>query len=89
MQNNEVKSVITKGRMRGDSLHLLFAWWPAVFLLLLFPSQPAHAQYSASLQGAVADAQGSMIPGATLTLTDKETNRRLQATSNRAFCLMV
>src|ERR1035438_8917145 len=60
------------------------AWWPAALLLLVLLAVPAHAQYSASLQGTVTDAQGALIPDATLTLTDKATNRTLQSTSNSA-----
>ena len=44
----------------------------------------AHAQYRASIQGVVTDAQGAVIPGVTLTLTDKETNKALTATSDDA-----
>ena len=51
-------------------------------LLVLFAAPPARAQYGASLQGTVADSQGALIPGATLTLVDKQTNRTLSATSN-------
>jgi hypothetical protein len=61
----------------------MIGWW-VVALLLLVLCIPAHAQYSASLQGTVADAQGALIPGATITLTDKETNRKLTTTSNSA-----
>lgn len=41
-----------------------------------------HAQYRASIQGVVTDPQGAVIPGATITLKDKETNRTLTATSD-------
>lgn len=47
-------------------------------------SIPSGAQYSASLQGTVADPSGAVIPDATVTLTDKETNRTLTAQSNGA-----
>jgi hypothetical protein len=53
----------------------------AVLLLLLFLGMPAHAQYRASLQGTVEDTTGAMVPGATITLVDKETNRTIGATS--------
>ena len=42
----------------------------------------ASAQYKASLTGTIADAQSKAIPGAQITLTDKETNRELTAQSN-------
>ncbi|MGD0890369.1 MAG: carboxypeptidase regulatory-like domain-containing protein [Terracidiphilus sp.] len=53
-------------------------------LLLVFLAVPARAQYSASLQGNIADAQGALVPGATVTLIDTETNRTLTTTSNSA-----
>ncbi|MDR3737446.1 MAG: TonB-dependent receptor [Terracidiphilus sp.] len=56
----------------------------ALAMLLALCVLPAHAQYRASLQGTVADAQGALIPGAQLTLTDKETNRTVSITSNDA-----
>jgi hypothetical protein len=51
-------------------------------MLLALCVLPARAQYGASLQGSVTDAQGAMIPGATLTLTDTETGRVLSVESN-------
>lgn len=83
MQPIDLKSVLSR-RRSARSLPAMIAWWPTAFLLLVFLAAPAHAQYNASLQGTVADAQGALIPGATLTLTDKETNRSLQVTSNSA-----
>lgn len=59
-------------------------WWQLAIVLLALSVLPAHAQYRASLQGTVADAQGALIPGAQLTLTDKETNRTIAATSDGA-----
>jgi len=50
------------------------------FLLSTF----VHAQYRASIQGVVLDPQGAVVPGATVTLVDKETNRTLSATSDDA-----
>lgn len=42
----------------------------------------AHAQFRASIQGTVTDPTGAIIPGATVTLTDLQTNQVLKATSN-------
>ncbi len=50
--------------------------------LLLTPV--GFAQYNASIQGTVADASGAVVPGATVTLKDNETNKVLTATSNGA-----
>ena len=58
------------------------AWWPVALVLLALCALPAHAQYGASLQGSVTDAQGALIPGANLTLTDQETGRVLTTQSN-------
>jgi hypothetical protein len=44
----------------------------------------AQAQYRASIQGVVTDPQGAVVAGATVTLTNKETNRSQAATSNSA-----
>jgi hypothetical protein len=50
-------------------------------LLLVVATLPAHAQYGASLQGTVADTTGAVVPGATVTLVDKETGHSASATS--------
>lgn len=42
----------------------------------------AHAQYRASIQGVVTDPDGAVVSGATLTLTNQETNQKLTATTN-------
>ena len=64
-----------------SSLFKAGTFW-LVLLLALLGTLPAMAQYRASLQGTVADAQGAMIPGAQLVLTDRETNRTLTVTSD-------
>ena len=51
-------------------------------LILVVSVTSAHAQYRASLQGTVADSGGAMVPGAQLSLTDKETNRTITAVSD-------
>jgi Carboxypeptidase regulatory-like domain len=50
-------------------------------MLLLFVPV-ANAQYRASIQGVVTDAQGGVIPGAKLTLTDTATNEKQVRTSS-------
>lgn len=49
--------------------------------LVLVAATTTHAQFRAGVQGAVTDAQGAAVIGATVTLTNKETNRTQQATS--------
>lgn len=44
----------------------------------------AHAQFRASIQGTVSDPTGAVVPNATITLVDNETNRTLTATSNES-----
>src|ERR1700730_14963272 len=44
----------------------------------------AHAQYRAGIQGTVLDSQGNSVEGATVTLTNQETNKVSQSTSNSA-----
>jgi hypothetical protein len=53
-------------------------------MVLVFMGAPAYAQYSATLQGTVNDPQGALVPGAHLTLTEKDTNRKLEATADGA-----
>jgi Carboxypeptidase regulatory-like domain/TonB dependent receptor len=45
-------------------------------------SAAARAQYRASIQGVVTDPQGAVIEGATLTLTNLQTNQTLTATTD-------
>ncbi len=54
----------------------------AVFVGLVVSG--ASAQYRAGLQGTVTDQQGAVVPGATVTVTDNETNRTLTAQTNGA-----
>jgi len=44
-------------------------------VVTLFSTPPAHAQFDASLRGTVTDPKGAVIPGATVTLKDKNTNQ--------------
>src|ERR1700741_5408355 len=65
--------------MRGSYPRFRTIWLVLASLTLTVAAQ---AQYRASIQGVVTDPQGAVVPGATVTLTDKETNRTLTATSN-------
>ena len=51
---------------------------------LIFSAVIAHAQYRGSIQGVVTDAQGAVVPDAKLTLTDLETSRKLETSSDGA-----
>jgi Carboxypeptidase regulatory-like domain len=53
-----------------------------LLILLLGFLIPASAQFRAGIQGAVTDSQGAAVPGATVTLTNKETNRTQQTKSS-------
>src|SRR5258708_805975 len=53
-----------------------------VFATAAFSASAAHAQFRTSIQGNVTDPTGAVIPGATLTLTDTDTNHTINATSN-------
>jgi Carboxypeptidase regulatory-like domain len=48
----------------------------------VFLAAAAHAQYRASIQGVVTDPQGTVVSGATVTLTNHETNQTLTTTTN-------
>ena len=51
---------------------------------LLLSFSIANAQYRAGIQGVVLDAQGNTISGATVILTNKETSKTTQSTSDSA-----
>jgi len=50
-------------------------------LFLCLAVATANAQFRAAVQGSVTDPQGGSVVGATVTLTNKETNRAQQATT--------
>ncbi len=78
-----INSPVSRWDSRGF-VHIRHGWWTLTVLLLALCVLPAQAQYSASLQGTVADSTGAMIPGAQLTLTDTETNHAITTTSDAA-----
>src|SRR5437016_14685191 len=51
-----------------------------LFLFLLAAS--ANAQFRASIQGTVKDTSGAVVPTATVTLTNKETNKSETTTTS-------
>src|SRR2546421_1830305 len=51
-------------------------------LLLCCCTVAAHAQFKAGVQGTVTDPAGGVVPGATVTLTSKETNKSQTVTSS-------
>ncbi len=53
-----------------------------VGVLIIMLSFIAHAQFRAALQGAVTDSSGGAVSGATVTLTNNETGRIQQITTN-------
>src|SRR6266567_3352425 len=53
-----------------------------LIVILSLCALPTYAQYRASIQGVVTDPQGGVVSGATLTLTNLETNQTLTATTN-------
>ena len=57
------------------------AWRLFLFVLFVFWLRPAQAQFNASLSGTVSDSTGAIIPGAKVTLVDKETNQTRIAVS--------
>lgn len=57
------------------------ALFAAVVATLLF-AMPVRAQFRASIQGVITDPQGAVLPDATVTLTNHDTNQVLTTTSN-------
>src|SRR5882672_4600113 len=53
-------------------------------LVLLLCAVPIYAQYRASIQGVVTDPDGAVVSGATLTLTNLDTNQKLVATTDES-----
>jgi len=67
----------------GRPFRAIVRWCTAApLLLLVVAAVPAHAQFRTSIQGTVADPDGAVIPGATLTLTNRSTNETVARKSN-------
>lgn len=77
MQHFHFSSISPLTRLRRHRLG-------STLLAILFSlcAVTAHAQFRASIQGTVTDPQGEVVPGATLTLTDTDTNHPITAISN-------
>ena len=56
----------------------------SLFACILLSAAMAHAQYRTSIQGAVTDTSGAVIPGANLTLTNPGTGEQQVRVSNDA-----
>src|SRR5215469_8514482 len=56
----------------------------SLFVCILLGSPTAQAQYRTSIQGTVTDPSGAVVPDATVTLINNETNQSFQATSSSA-----
>ncbi|MEG9437297.1 TonB-dependent receptor [Edaphobacter sp. HDX4] len=56
----------------------------SVVVFLCLSGQSAHAQYRAGLQGTVIDPTGAVVPGASITIVDKETNQTQKGTTDGA-----
>jgi hypothetical protein len=79
MQHHSFRTISTSIRRSPvkAALHLL------LLLGIALPFAPgAFAQYRASLRGVVSDATGAVVPGATVTLTNKATNEKSVITSD-------
>ena len=66
--------------MRQKTFRFLSLFWCAVVIVSF--TVIANAQFKAALQGTVSDINGASVPGATVTLTNVETNKEVQTVSS-------
>jgi len=62
----------------------IIAWRLFLFVLLAVSFRSAQGQFNASLSGTITDPTGAIIPGAKVTLVDKETNQARTAISTES-----
>ncbi len=85
MQANDSQGVIAEQCAKVGKLASAVPWALATIpILFTLICAPTHAQYRTSIQGTVSDPQGSVIPGATLTLKDQATNETVVRKSDDA-----
>lgn len=65
--------------MKRSSIAIQAAWFFSLAILL---GVAAQAQFRASLRGTLTDPQGAVVPGATVTLVNKDTNATMTSTSD-------
>ena len=69
-----------QSRSENARKRLPSAFFLCLAISLLLPA--AHAQFRGSLRGTVTDPQGALVPGATVTLTNTETNEKQVSTTS-------
>jgi hypothetical protein len=82
MQATDFRLVTKRSCKEAGKLSVPAIWGLAALCLFILIAVPAHAQFRTSIQGTVADPTGAVVPGATLTLTNKSTNETVVRTSN-------
>jgi hypothetical protein len=75
-------AIVPRRKRQSLTLNTILPGWCVAAFLFVCMALPAHAQYRTSIQGTVADPQGAVVPGATLTLKNKSTNETVVRTSN-------
>ena len=65
-------------------LQPLFSFFRLTLIVFLISALavPASAQFKASIQGTVTDPSGAVVSGATVTVTNQETNKTQQTTTS-------